>query len=148
MARRRLDDLCRAVLPPGYDRLQRHASDIQRFLEETLPPPANRCATLLKIDDDEIVIAANSPPVASFLRMHATEIRQQLRETFGLEQAVRFRTVPDTLLKVEPPGGRRHQRPANPRAADAIERSAQSVEDEALRDALLALARSLKGEVS
>ena len=148
MARRRLDDLCRAVLPPGYERVQRYASGIQRFLEETLPPPANACVTLLKLDDDEIVIAANSPPVANYLRLHAAEIRQQLRETFGLEQAVRFRSVPDSLLRVEPPGGRRRPRPASAGSADAIERNARSVDDPALRDALLALAQSLRGTES
>ncbi len=148
MARRKLDELCRAVLPPGYDRMRRYAPGIQRFLEENLPPPANACATLLKIDDDEIVIAANSPPVANFLRLHAGEIRQQLRETFGLEQAVRFRTVPDALLEVEPPGDRRIPRPASARSAEAIERNASHIDDESLREALLALARSLKAKDS
>lgn len=148
MSRRPLDELCRAVLPAGYDRVRRYASGIQRFLEENLPPPVNACVTLLKIDDDEIVIAANSPPVASYLRMHANEIRQQLRETFGLEQAVRFRTVPDALLRVEPPGGRRQPRRVSPQSADAIERNASHIDDEGLREALLALARSLRSDES
>ncbi len=148
MARRKLDDLCRAMLPPGYDRMCRYGPGIQRFLDENLPPPANGHATLLKIDDSEIVIAAPSPPVANFLRLHAGEIRQQLRETFGLEQAVRFRTVPDALLRVEPPGDRRVPRPASVGSADAIERNARHIDDEGLRESLLALARSLKTEES
>lgn len=148
MARRRLDELCRAVLPPGYEQMRRYAPGIQRFLEENLPPPANRCAALLKLDDNEIVIGASSPAVASYLRMHAAEIRQQLRETFGLEQPLRFRTVPDTLLRVDPPGGRRQPRRASPQSADAIERSASHIDDEDLREALLALARSLRSDES
>lgn len=148
MARRKLDELCRAVLPPGYARVQRYTAGIQRFLEENLPPPVNRCVTLLTIDDDEIVIAANSPPVASYLRLHGNEIRQQLRETFGLEQAVRFRSVPESLLRVEPPGERRVPRRVSARSAEAIERNASSIDDEGLREALLSLARSMKVDES
>ena len=144
MARRTLDELCHAVLPPGYEQFRRHAAGVQRFLDANLPPPANGNATLLKIGDDEIVIAAHSPPVANFLRLHAAEIRQQFRETFGFEQTVRFRTVPDALLRVDRPGGRRQPRLASPSSADAIERSASHIDDDGLREALLALARSLR----
>jgi hypothetical protein len=144
MKGRKIDRLCRSVLPPGYDRMTRLAPVVQRFLEENLPPPTNRAVTLLKADDDEIVIAAFNPMVANYLRLHSAEIAQQLRESLGLEARVRFRTLPESMLRT----ARREPRP-EPRAAsessiDAVRRGAESVDDEQLRAALLSLARSMK----
>jgi len=144
MARQPMGKLCQAVLPAGFERVRQQAPVIQRFLEENLPEPVNRCVTLLTLDAEQIVIAANSPAVAGYLRVHSREIEQQLRETFQLERKIRFCTVPDDLLRVETAQIRRVPRPPGEESAAAIRRSAEWIEDERLRAALLALADSLE----
>lgn len=144
MGRQKLDRLCQAVLPPEFERLCRQGPAIQRFLEQNLPEPANASATLLSLNDDEIVIAAHSPAVVGFLRLHQREISQQLLETFGLKQTLRFRSVPESLLRVDT-----REKPSKPAAVseqtvDAIRRSAGWVEDEGLKAALNSLADSLQ----
>lgn len=146
MAQKRLSNLCQAVLPPGFERVKRQVPSIQRFLEENLPEPVNRCATLLTLDDEEIVIAANSPAVASYLRMHSREIEQQLRETFQLQQRLRFCTVPEDLLHVSKAESRRKPRAPGAESAAAIRRNADWIEDENLRAAMLSLADSLEDD--
>jgi hypothetical protein len=143
---RKIDRICRSVLPPDYDRVTRLAPAVQRFLEENLPPPTNRAVSLLKADDDEIVIAAFNPMVANYLRLHGTEIAQQLHETLGLEARLRFRTLPESMLRTAEREPRPGSRPVSDGAADAVRRGAESVEDEQLREALLSLARSMKAE--
>ena len=144
MASRKIDRLCQSVLPPGYERVERLAPAMQQFLEENLPEPMNRAVKLLTATDDEIVIAAYNPMVANYLRLHSTEIAQQIRETLGLEARLRFRTLPESLLQT----GRR-ERKLEPRqvsraSIDAVRRGAESVEDEQIRAALLSLAQSMK----
>jgi hypothetical protein len=107
----------------------------------------NQCATLLNINQHEIVIGATTPLVTNYLRLHSREIEQQLRETFGFEQKLKFRTVPESLLKLD----RKEIKPRLPQtpsadSIDALERNAQWIEDGELKAALLSLAASLKSD--
>ena len=129
---------------PEFERLKQQIPEIQKFLEQNLPESVQGCVTLLTLNDEQIVIAANTPMVTNFLRLHSAEIGQQLRETFNLEQSLKFRTIPDTLLKT----GGQDQLPepmvVSGEAISAIERNAKWIEDEKLRAAMLSLAKSLR----
>ena len=146
MASRDISRLCQAVLPPGFEQARRQLPQIQNFLEENLPQAVRQSVTLLSVTEENIVIAANTPMVTNYLRLHAVEIQQQLRETFQLEQQLKFRTIPDAMFQ------RRQQRsPLPPRAVSseavaAIRLNAQWIEDEDLRAAMLALADSLTSD--
>jgi hypothetical protein len=143
MASREISRLCQSVLPPGFEQAKRQLPQIQAFLEENLPEEVQHSVTLLTVNTEEIVIAANTPMVANYLRLHSAEIQQQLRETFQLEQQVKFRTIPDALFharkqkKLQPP------RVVNGKAVRAIKRNALCIEDETLRAAMLSLVDSL-----
>ena len=146
MSGRKIDRLCRAVLPAEYDRVTGLAPVVQQFLEENLPPPTNRAVTLLKAGEDEIVIAAFNPMVANYLRLHSAEIAQQLRESLGLEARLRFRTLPESMLRTAQRESRREPRTVSEGSIDAVRRGAEFVEDEQLRAALLSLAQSMKAD--
>lgn len=141
----RIGPLCESLLPEDFARVRGLGSRIQNFLEENLPSPLNRAVTLLKVDDEEIVIAASTPVVANYLRLHQKELQQQLRESLSLQQRLRFRSVPDSLLQVARPRQQaRAPRQVSTQSIEALERSAEWVEDEDLQAALRSLARSLK----
>ncbi|MGD8349520.1 MAG: DciA family protein [Gammaproteobacteria bacterium] len=146
MSSRKINRLCQSVLPPGYERVERLAPEMQRFLEENLPEPMNRAVTLLNVTDDEIVIAAYNPMVANYLRLHSNEIAQQIRETLGLEARLKFRTLPESMLQAGPRKQQRAPRTTSAASAEAVRRSAEWIEDEDLRAALLSLAQSMKQE--
>ncbi len=143
----KIGSLCESVLPAGYNRVKGLGAQIQRFLDENLPEPLNRAVNVLYVDDDEIVIAANTPVVANYLRLHQAEMRQQLREGLGLDQRIRFRSLPGSLLhaeRPEAPAVNREPRRVAGQAIEALERNARWIEDEGLRAALLELAQTLK----
>ena len=144
MARHSIDRLCRGVLPPGFERVERQLPEIQAFLEQNLPESVQGRVHLLTFDDEQIVIAADSPLVTNFLRLHSVEIAQQLREAFKLEQPLKFRTIPDALLETGRQVPRAQPREVSGEAVDAIERNAQWIEDEKLKSALLSLAKCLR----
>lgn len=138
--------ICRSVLPADFEQVRRKLPAIQQFLEDNLPPPVNRSVTLLTISQEEVVIAANSPLVANYLRLHSREIQQQLHETFGLQQSLRFRTIPDAMLQLAHSGPLPEPEPVSENSIEALRRNAQWIEDENLRAAMLSLADSLERE--
>jgi len=146
MSSRRIDRLCQSVLPPGYERVERLAPALQQFLEENLPEPINRAVSLLTVVGDEIVIGAYNPLVANYLRLHGTEIAQQIRETFGLDARLKFRTLPASLLQAGPRTQKRSPRSVSTASIDALRRNAEWIEDDDLRAALLSLAQSMQAD--
>lgn len=146
MGSKKISRLCQSVLPPGFDEVTRLGPAIQNFLEQNLPESVNQAVTLLTINQHEIVIAANSPMVANYLRLHSSEIAQQLRETFHLEQVLRFRSVPDSLLRIDKNQTAREPLTVSDESIRAIRRNADWIEDEELKAALLSLADSLKSD--
>lgn len=148
MAGRRIDRLCRAVLPAEFERVSRLGPAIQAFLEQNLPEPVNRSVRLLTVNRDELVIAASTPMVANYLRLHAAEIRQQLRESLEIDVEVRFRALPESMLQAATRPTTGAPREVDPATLEVIERSAESIDDAGLREALRSLARSMKGDGS
>lgn len=146
MGNRGIADLCRSILPPGFEQARRRLPRIQEFLDDNLPESVRHQVTLLSVDEREIVIAASTPMVTNYLRLHAGELGQQLRETFELEQEIRFRTIPDALLRQRESKATPVPRVVSPESVEAIRRSAQCIEDDSLRASLLALADSIAGD--
>jgi len=143
MASRDISRLCQSVLPPGFEQVKRQLPQIQAFLEENLPEAVQRSVTLLTVNAEEIIIAASTPMVANYLRLHSGEIQQQLRETFQLEQQVKFRTIPDALFHARKQAKLQAPRVVSNEAVRAIRRNALCIEDESLRAAMLSLVDSL-----
>jgi hypothetical protein len=143
MASRDISRLCQSVLPPGFEQVKRQLPQIQAFLEENLPEAVQHSVTLLTVNAEEIIIAANTPMVANYLRLHCAEIQQQLRETFQLEQQIVFRTIPDALLQARKQAKLQAPRVVGSEAVRAIRRNAQCIEDDSLRAAMLSLVDSL-----
>jgi hypothetical protein len=146
MATRKISGLCRSVLPAEFEEINRQVPVVQRFLEQNLPEEVSQCVTLLTINQNEIVIAANTPMVANYLRLHSHEIQQQLRETFKLEQVLKFRSIPDAMLKLQKNEYHQEHRQVGPEAIAAIRRNAQWIEDADLQAALLSLAKGLEAD--
>ena len=146
MAVQKMARLCQSLLPSEFEQVKRLAPEIQSFLEKNLPEAVNQAVTLLTIKPDEIVIAASSPMVVNYLRLHSREIQQLLRETFGLEQTLKFRAVPDSLLKLDKPDKLPRPEPVSRQAVESLKLNAQWIEDEDLKAAILSLAESLESD--
>lgn len=144
MSARDISRLCQSVLPPGFEEAKRQLPEIQAFLDANLPDTVQGSVTLLSVNAEHIVIAASTPMVTSYLRLHGAEIQQQLRETFQLRQAMKFRTIPDALMRPRERVQLSPPRQVSRESVDAIRRNAEWIEDTALRRALLSLADSLE----
>ena len=144
MSTKSLGHWCQSVLPENFKQVSGQTRSIQKFLREHLPDPINQQVSVINCSDEEINIAVTDPQIANYLRLYVAEIQQQIHETFGMQQKLTIRTMPDSQLKV----GTRPQ-PNKPgrvskNAVDALNRNASCVDDENLRESLLALASSLE----
>ena len=143
MASRDISRLCQSVLPAEFEQARRLLPQIQTFLEQNLPEAVRQSVTVLTVTDAQIVLAANTPMVANYLRLHSVEIQQQLRETLQLQQPIKFRTVPDALLQPRENKPLQAARKVSDESVAAIRLNAGWIEDDDLRQALLSLADSL-----
>ena len=109
-----------------------------------MPEPLAGAVTLLTADDQEIHVAADSPPLANYLRLYRAEIELQLNEAFGRPRRLQIRTMPAAATRLAPVAAPPPPRPVGAAALEALERSARCVEDDALRESLLALARAIR----
>jgi hypothetical protein len=132
------------VLPAEFGQVSELTPKIQHFLEQNLPPEVANSVTLLTVNQREIVIAANSPTVANFLRLHSVEIQQQLLETFSLGQKLKYCALPDSVLKPQSRDVPAKPAPVSRDSIESITRSADWIEDENLKAAMLSLASSMK----
>jgi len=135
---------CKSVLPENFNQVSGQTKAIQKFLREHLPEPINQQVSVINCSDEEINIAVTDPQIANYLRLYVTEVQQQIHETLDMKQTLKIRAMPDSLLKV----GTR-PRPNKPSrvsrdTVDALNKNASWVDDENLRESLLALASSLK----
>ena len=144
MTAKNLKQWCNSVLPANFDRVRNDISKIQQFLIENVPEPANRQLRVMNITQDEIVVAVANPQIANYLRLHASEIEQQILETLSLNRKIKFRSMPDSIFEVETHASRNKTTPVLPETVDAIGRSANWIEDEKLKKTLQSLVQTLK----
>jgi len=141
---KKLNQLLDGLLPAGFEQIKREAPRVQKFLQQDLPEPVAQSITLLRIDAEEIVIAAHSPMMANYLRMHCAGIQLRLQRALGLERVIKVCTRPHSLLKVASASRQSKPPQVSPQAVDLVARGATAIEDHELKIAMLSLAKSLQ----
>jgi hypothetical protein len=144
MANKTVNKWCLAALPKNFDRVSKDTAAIQQFLRKQLPDPMNQQVSVVNLTTDTIVIVASDPQISNYLRLYMAEIQQQIQETFSLKQTLKIKTIPSSVLKSD------HLLPAakiplkvKPETVQKIQRGADWIEDEGLKQALKSLAVSL-----
>jgi hypothetical protein len=145
MANKKVNKWCQAALPDNFDRVRKETAAIQQFLRKQLPDPMSQQVSVVNLTTDTLVIAVSDPQISNYLRLYVAEIQQQIQETFSLKQVLKIKTIPNSVLKAE------HLLPApkiplkvKPETVQKLQRGADWIEDEGLKQALKSLAASLK----
>jgi len=144
MTAKSLKQWCQSVLPANFRQVSAETSKIQQFLVENLPEPVNRQIRVMNLTQDEILVAVTDPQVANYLRLYASEIEQQIRETLKLSRKLKFRSMPDSVFRIETEARVNKTTPVSPETVDTIGRSAGFIEDEKLKQAMQSLVHTLR----
>ncbi len=134
---------CHSVLPENFNQVSRQVRRCQQALQATLPGSIGSMVQALTVEAGKVSIAANSPVVANYLRLHLPVIEQALTDIIGPKPVIEIKTRPASLASV--PGAPRpaQPKPVNPEAIARLASSSSAIEDEALREAMQALAKTL-----
>ena len=141
---KRIRDFYRDILPAGFDQVCSALPELQSWFESQLPEGFAGKASVLTLNDDEIVIAAASPPLANFLRLHQARLEAGFATHFGLQRSLKIRSLPPAATQLSKPPPTREPEEVSAETIIALERNAGWIEDDQLRDALMSLAKSLK----
>ena len=144
MARKSVDKWCQAALPVNFERVSSDTYAIQQFLNKQLPEPMNQQVRVVNVTSETIVIAVTDPQIANYLRLYIVEIQQQIQETFNLKQTIKIKTMPGSVLHTDYIlfVAKKPLKVA-PETAQTLQRGADWIEDEGLKQALKSLAVSL-----
>ena len=99
---------------------------------------------VLTVHSNVVSVAANSPVVANYLRLHLDDLQRTLSSIVGPNVRIDIKTRPASLSDVELPGKPRQPRSVSSSTAARLSSNAESIEDETLRAALQSLARTLE----
>ena len=144
MSRKTLDQWCQSVLPQNFAQVSAQTRAVQKFIRQQLPDPINQQVSVINCSDQEITLAVADPQVANYLRLYVAEVQQQIHETLGMQQKLRIRTMPESMLKITTRPQSSKPTRVSKATADAIRKTAGWIEDENLKASLQSLARVLK----
>lgn len=125
------------VLPRLLER-QRLLAELDQQLSRLLPPPLDAHCKVLNLRGDCLILAVDSPLMANRLRFQTRTLLQQLA-------AVKSVTVRTIQLRILPPTARatrktRKNNPLSEANARLLRQTADALQDEGLRAALLRVA--------
>jgi hypothetical protein len=134
------------LLPDNFQQKSATIQQYQQFFYSRTGDAIYQMVEVMNVTDSTLTLAVPSPGLVNYLRLHSLDLRQQISEQFGVLLELKIVAQPGSL---EPDDQRNALKPARHFSRDVCEKlrkSASSVDDEALRAALISLSRAIKDE--
>ena len=144
MSKGDIKSFCRSVLPQDFDQVSRVTGRCQKTLQSSLPDGVGNMVQVLTVHSNVVSVAANSPVVANYLRLHIDSLQKTLSSVVGPAVKIEIKTRPASLSQVALPDKPRQPKSVSPSTASRLSSSAESIEDDALRAAMQSLAKTLE----
>ncbi len=141
---RPVGSLFAGLLPADFARQRVLIEQYRQFFAGFESDPALQSVEVLHVGEQTLSLAVPSPAHSAYLRQHARELEQAIREQFGQSLKLRISVDPALMTPQRPEPRMPPARPVGDEALARIERSAELVEDEELGAALKNLAATLK----
>jgi len=142
-----VSELFKQHLPQDFSRKRAQIEQFQAFFATRDSDAVFQMVTVNNVTASELSLTLPSAALASYLRLHAEQLRQQIREMFGVELSIKISTRPDVQSAAHD-GNRKKRLAADISSAscDQMTSSAEFVDDERLRNALKSLSKTLAKE--
>ena len=132
------------ILPPDYRQRTATINQFQAFFSSLEDDPVYACVEVLSVDHDSLTLAVPSPGLVNYLRLHTREISGMLEQNFGRRFELRMIVQPGAARVGAEHARQRPARHFSDEVSKQVERSANGLEDEALKEALTRLSRSIR----
>ena len=140
----RLSSLFNKALPENFRSRGAEIQHYQAFFESRSGDAVFQMVRVMNVTEDTLSLSVPSPALVNYLRLHTQEIRQQITEQFGKQLELKIVASPDSgseessSIKLKP------ARHFDQQVCDRLQRSAAGVDDDNLRQALIALSKSIR----
>lgn len=139
----RLSALIRGVLPAEYQSRDASIQQLQAFFDTHAADAVFSMVRVINVTESTLTLAVPSPALVNYLRLHTQELREQIAEQFGRDLSLKIVAQPDAMRTGQSKPARQPLHRVDDAISEQINRSAATVEDETLREALLKLSRSI-----
>ena len=141
-----VSSLFRKLLPHNFQQKNATIQQYQQFFHSQTGDAVYQMVEVMNVTDSVLTLSVPSPALVNYLRLHSVEIRQQITEQFGIFLDLKIIAQPGSL---ETGSQKRALKPPRHFSEDVcikLRKSASSVDDEALRAALISLSKAIKDE--
>ncbi len=132
------------LLPEDFTRQRVLIEQYQQFFNQLESDPVLSAVRVLHVGEPVLSLAVPSPAQGGWLRQHRRELEQALSEQFGKHHELNVRVDPAMMTPAKPAPRMTAAQPVSEQTVERIERSARSLGDDALGQAMRRLAESLK----
>jgi hypothetical protein len=140
----KISSLFGKLLPENYRQKNAAISQYQHFFNEQTGDAVFQMVEVTNVTDHQLVLAVPSPALVNYLRLHSQQIKSQLAGLFGQTLDIKIIAQPGSMER-QPEINKQHKLKHFPNSVCAqIEKSASTLEDDELRRAMIALARTIK----
>ena len=143
MSKGSIKSFCSSVLPANFEQVGKNIRLCQRALDRSLPEGLRDMVRVQTVTGNRVSLAASSPVVANYLRLHRDSMLQLLAEVLQQPCELDVQTRPASLAKVSLPGRPARPQPLRDSTVSNLAASAGAIEDAELRAAMQSLARTL-----
>ncbi len=143
MAKGNIKRFCQSVLPEDFQQVTAATRTCQSALDTWLPERLHGMVQVTTVDAAGISIAASTPVVANYLRLHLEALRESLIKAAGKPMPVQIKTRPASVSEVVLAEKPAPPAPVKQATIAQLSSSASAIEDEALRQAMHSLAKTL-----
>lgn len=135
-------------LPEDFKQKSVLINQLQQFFLEQSSDAVYQMVTVCNVTEDYLSVSVNSPPLAAYLRLHSEQIQHQIEDNFGLKLVLKISARPDNSVRETPASYMASASEVSEVACEQIRKSADSLEDEALKHALQSLSETLSKKFS
>ena len=139
-----VSELFKRHLPQGFSRKRAQIEQFQAFFATRDSDAVFQMVTVNNVTATELSLTLPGAALASYLRLHAEQLREEILEMFGVELSIKISTRPDAQSAAHD-ANRKKLLAADISSAscDQMTSSADFVDDERLKNALKSLSRTL-----
>jgi len=141
---RKVSNWMKACLPAEFRERSSTIQQYQQFFLQQTTDAVFPMVEVLNVNDQQLVLAVPSPALVNYLRLHVPQISAQLEELFHCRLDIKIVAQPESMEESDSSPKRPAIRHYPDSVCKQIQKSAVSLDDEHLREAVLSLAKTLK----
>lgn len=139
-----MSSLFRKLLPDNFRQKNVTIQQYQQFFHSQSSDAVFQMVQVMNVSDDRITLAVPSSALANYLRLHSVEIRQQIAEQFNQSLELKIIAQPESMSPEEKSSKLKPVKHFSQTVCDQVKKSASSVDDDALKAALVSLSKSIR----